>query len=185
MRDAHHMQRHMHDPEELERGAPRGPSDSEHAQRKEQIESQRRQHDVIAGRRAAAKFVGRVAQLDHDAVREVVATWRQSMRAAYDSWFAAEDAVAQAIASSGRHVEQRPLLMHVADAFSQRVWPGGGDERSGAAERHVHATEASGQYLATLAMLAVLVRDHLDAATFDQVYEPFGRLVPISELAPE
>ena len=140
---------------------------------------------AIAGRGAAARFVGRVAQLDHAAVQHAVSTWRDRMRVGYDSWFAAEDAVAQAIVRSGRQVEQRPLLIHVADAFSQRVWTGGHRDDAGAPERLVRATEASGQYLATLAMLAVLARDHLDAATFDQVYQPFAALIPIHELAPE
>jgi hypothetical protein len=140
---------------------------------------------TIAGRGAASRFVGRVAQLDHAAVQHAVATWRQRMRVGYDSWFAAEDAVAQAIVSSGRQVEQRPLLIHMADAFSQRVWTGGHRDDTGAAEQLVHATEASGQYLATLAMLALLVRDHLDAAAFDQVYQPFAALITITELAPE
>jgi hypothetical protein len=140
---------------------------------------------AVAGRGAAARFVGRVAQLDYAAVQHAVSTWRQRMRVGYDSWFAAEDAVAQAIVSSGRQVEQRPLLIHMADAFSQRVWTGGHRDDSGAAEQIVRATEASGQYIATLAMLALLVRDHLDAATFDQVYQPFAALIPISELAPE
>lgn len=174
----------MHDPEETKRDTPRAPAGSEHARRREHG-SQPDPNVDIAGRSAAARFVGRVAQLDHEAVHHAVATWRHDMRTAYDSWFAAEDAVAQAIVSSGRHAEQRPLLIHMADAFSQRVWTGGPRGESGTAERVVHATEASGQYLATLAMLAVLVRDHLDPATFEQVYQPFAVLIPLTELASE
>jgi hypothetical protein len=178
------MRRNTQDPDEVARDAPRGQTPSELGRRSGQG-SQQGSGDVIAGRGAAARFVGRVAQLDHEAVRVAVAAWRQNMRSAYDTWFAAEDQVAQAIVRSGRHMEQRPLLIHMADAFSQRVWTGRPRVESGPAERLVHATEASGQYLATLAMLAVLVRDHLDAATFEQVYQPFAALIPIAELAPE
>jgi hypothetical protein len=173
-----------HESDELAReGSPASPSEPTW-----QREPARRPSDpnhTIAGRGAAARFVGRVAQLDLAAVQHAVATWRQRMRVGYDGWFAAEDAVAQAIVRSGRQIEQRPLLIHMADAFSQRVWTGGHRDDTGAAEQLVRATEASGQYLATLAMLALLVRDHLDAATFDRVYEPFAALIPIKELAPE
>src|SRR4051812_19381724 len=178
------MRQNMQNPDDVARDLPRGQAGSEQGRRSGQG-SQQGPSDFIAGRGAAARFVGRVAQLDHEAVRDAVAAWRQNMRSAYDTWFAAEDAVAQAIVRSGRHTEQRPLLIHMADAFSQRVWTGRPRVESGPAERVVHATEASGQYLATLAMLAILVRDHLDAGTFEQVYQPFAALIPITELAPE
>jgi hypothetical protein len=178
------MRQNMQNSDDIARDVSRAPTGSEHG-RRSGLGAPQGPSDVIAGRGAAARFVGRVAQLDHEAVRDAVAAWRQNMRSAYDTWFAAEDAVAQAIVRSGRHIEQRPLLIHMADAFSQRVWVGRPRVESGAAERVVHATEASGQYLATLAMLAILVRDHLDVATFEQVYQPFAALIPITELAPE
>jgi hypothetical protein len=52
-------------------------------------------------------------------------------------------------------------------------------------ELHVRATEASGQYLGTLAMLALLVRDRLDAPTFARLYRPFAPHVPVAELGRE
>ncbi len=52
-------------------------------------------------------------------------------------------------------------------------------------ELHVRATEASGQYLGTLAMLALLVRDHLEPATFARLYRPFAPHIPVAELGRE
>ena len=136
---------------------------------------------------AALKFVGRVSQLDIDAVAGALAAWRQSMRADASGWFAAEEAVARAVVSSGRHADQKPLLMHMADAFAHLVWYGGRAAREHAPppELRVQGSEASGQYLTTLAMLALLVRDQLEPATFALLYEPFAPYVPLDELAPE
>ena len=145
-------------------------------------------HAAPSGMGASLKFVGRVAQLDLDAVSEVIASWRQTMRHDSSAWFAAEEAVARAVVLSGRRAEQQPLLMHVADAFSRIVWYGGGRgarAREQAPELRVQASEASGQYLATLAMLALLVRDQLEPSTFALLYEPFAPFVPLDELAPE
>ena len=139
-----------------------------------------------AGTRTALKFVGRLAQLDLDAVCAVVASWHQTMRVETDAWFAAEEAVGEAIVASGRRAEQEPLLLYVAQAFARAVWYGPDGRRAVVApERRVGATEATGQYLATLAMLALLVRDHLEAATFDLLYRPFAAHIPPAELAPE
>ncbi len=143
---------------------------------------------AAAGRVAASKFVGRVAQLDPGAVRAMVGTWRETMRAESAAWFAAEEAVAHALVASGRHHEQGPLLMYIAEAFAYHVWYGGRAHLTlgaPAPEQRVRATEASGQYLGTLAMLALLVRDHLEPATFEVLYRPFAMLAPDAELARE
>ncbi len=143
---------------------------------------------AAAGRAAASKFVGRVAQLDPEAVRAVVGTWRETMPIESAAWFAAEEAVAQALVASGRHHEQGPLLMYIAEAFAHHVWHSGRAHLTlgaPAPEQRVRATEASGRYLGTLAMLALLVRDHLEPATFEVLYRPFATLVPGAELARE
>ena len=88
---------------------------------------------------------------------------------------------------TGRRAEQKPLLMHVADAFSTIVWHGGGTarEREQAPELRVQASEASGQYLATLAMLALLVRDRLEPSAFAMLYQPFAPHIALDEPTPE
>ncbi len=144
--------------------------------------------DGAYGSPAALRFVGRLAQLELAAVRAAVGAWRETMRDESAAWFAAEEAVARAVVASGRHHEQRPLLIHLADAFANHVWyrarrhlpPG-----APAPELRVRATEASGQYLGTLAMLALLVRDRLEPATFARLYRPFAPHVPVAELGRE
>jgi hypothetical protein len=144
-------------------------------------------HAAPSGMGASLKFVGRVAQLDLAAVSEAIASWRETMRHDSGTWFAAEEAVARAVVLSGRRAEQQPLLMHVADAFSRIVWYGGRGARAReqAPELRVQASEASGQYLATLAMLALLVREELEPSIFALLYEPFAPFIPLDELAPE
>ena len=134
------------------------------------------------GVQAASKFIGRVSQLDIGAVKTVVETWHQLMRAESDAWFAAEMAAARAVRESDRAAEQEVLLGHMADCVLNRVWyrPGGG-----APEEHVGATEASGQYVASVAMLALLVRDFLAPRDFALLYAPFARFIPLEAVGRE
>lgn len=47
------------------------------------------------------------------------------------------------------------------------------------------APEASVQYVATLAMLALLLHDRLSAREFSLLYSQFAPLIPVEELGPE
>jgi hypothetical protein len=115
-----------------------------------------------------------------------VAAWHQVIREDAGAWFAAEAAVASAVATSGRRDAQAGLLVQVAEAFAYGVWYGAGAASTDAApETRVGATEASGQYLATVAMLALLVRDHLDPRTFEVLYRPLAAPIPLHELLRE
>jgi hypothetical protein len=135
---------------------------------------------------AASKFVGRVSLLDADALRTAVAIWHNVMRADSDVWFAAERATAEAIVKAGRAAEQEMLIGGLSDHFLRRVWYGGVPGREARTpERRVGATEATGQYIATVAMLALLVRDQLAQADFDVLYSPFAQIIRAEELARE
>jgi len=125
----------------------------------------------------AAKFLGRLAQLDLAALGEAIFEWRRAVVRDGDGWFAAESAVARAIADSGRYAEQEVLLGHITQLFRQGPWfkpqmPG----------VRVGATEPSGQYVATTAMLALLVRDQIGAHELELLYQPFAAFIPIVEL---
>jgi hypothetical protein len=138
------------------------------------------------GPRAAAKFVGRVSQLDAEAVRVAVEMWRQVMRSESDAWFAAERAAAHAVLASSRSPEQKVLVGTLAECVLSRVWyRGGSGNPPKTPERRVGATEASGQYVATVAMLAILVRDHLAATDFALLYRPFATVIPLDGLGHE
>ena len=75
--------------------------------------------------------------------------------------------------------------MQVADAFAHDVWYGAEGRQASAPESPAQATEARGRYVATLAMLALLMRDHLEPATLEMRYHPFAAAVPVEELARE
>jgi hypothetical protein len=135
------------------------------------------------GVRAASKFVGRVSQLDAEAIRAAIQAWHDVMRAETDAWFSAERAAGHAILVSGRTAEQEILLDRLAECVLRGVWyRDAHGQRPATPEDRVGATEASGQYVATVAMLAVLVRDHLAAAQFALLYRPFATLIPLQEL---
>ena len=128
---------------------------------------------------AAAAFIARIAELELGEVRGFIHGWQRVVAADADRWFAAEAAVADAVLRSGRRAEQRVLLREMADTVTNAVWY----RRSPPPERATRATEASGQYSATLAMIAVLVRDFLDPRDFAMVYAPFARLIPLETLS--
>jgi hypothetical protein len=137
------------------------------------------------GRRAASKFVERVLHLDAEAARAAIQAWHLAMRSESGAWFAAEQAAAHAVLATGRSAEQETLLDNIAD-FVRRVWYAGAiGQPPQTPERRVGATEASAQYVATVAMLALLVRDHLPATQFAVLYRPFATLIPADDLERE
>jgi hypothetical protein len=127
-----------------------------------------------------AKFLGRLSQLDLDALGNAVHAWRSAVAASSDAWFAAEESVARAITSGRHHDEQEVLLRHITDLFRRGPW-----FKPDAPGARIGAVEASGQYVATTAMLAVLVYPEIEAREFELLYHPFARLVPVSELGRE
>lgn len=123
------------------------------------------------------KFLGRLAQLDVDRIDMAVQQWRQLVT---PRWFAAEEALAHAMQTSGRFEEEEMWLQQMALLFRRQPWftrasPGAS----------IGASEASAQYVATTAMLALLTRDHLPIEDFDLLYSPFATLIPLDELEPE
>lgn len=137
---------------------------------------------TVASLHAAATFVARVGELDLRNAHDFIHAWHQTVAADAERWFEAESEVSAALVRSGRGIEQRALLPRLADAFSHGVWYRAGTASAAPPEARVRATEASGQYAATLAMIAVLVRDELDPRDFTLVYSPFATLIPEAEL---
>lgn len=133
-----------------------------------------------AGLAMAGKFVGRFSQLALADLRAPIERWRRAVSLASTQWFAAESAVATAMRATGRHAEQEILLEQLLLAMRHAGWM----RRSDALEV-VGASEASLQYTATLALLALLLRDRLTAREFALLYSPFASLIPPEELGPE
>lgn len=126
---------------------------------------------------SALKFVGRFAQMDIESLGVSIRTWH---RLADKRWFQAEAAVAEAIEATSRYREQEMLLEKIAEVFRRASWfrrsePGAG----------VGASEPSSQYVGTLAMLALLVRDRIDPDHFNILYQPFVQFIPERDLGPE
>ncbi len=129
---------------------------------------------------AASKFLGRLAQLDFATLAAAIRDWREAMRLSSREWFVAEEAVAREITATGRYPDQERLLAHMVDVFRRAAW-----FTSAEPGANVGATDASGQYVATIAMLALLVRDRLRPGEFDVLYQPFARRIPVGELERE
>lgn len=160
--------------EQHERGArtplpaPRAPRTARHAR-------------TLAAVHAAAGFIVRVAELELGDVRGYIGDWHAAVARDAEAWFEAEAAVAEAVVQSRRQGEQRVLLRQIAETITNAVWYRRA-RQSITPEHRVGATEASAQYTATLAMLALLARDHLAPRHFSTVYAPFARRIPVAEL---
>lgn len=132
-------------------------------------------------RLSASKFLGRFAQLDPLTLGDAVHRWRAAMARDNGGWFAAERAMAAAVRTSGRSAEQHVLLGQMAEVFQRHARLAAAPEPASGAG----ASEASLQYIATVVMLALLVRDHLEPPAFELLYHPFSDLIPIDELGRE
>ena len=157
-----------------------------HAHRPSEHEPRAATQRLAYGAPAASKFVGRVSQLAVEDVRAAVRAWHDVMRTESEAWFGAERAAGNAVAAAGRTAEQEALLADLGESVLRGVWYRDAvGHRPGTPEARVGATEASGQYVAAVAMLALLVRDRLTAAEFALLYRPFAALIPPEELGPE
>ena len=128
----------------------------------------------------ASKFLGRLSQLTITDLRVPVEHWRRAVSQGSTQWFVAESAAAEAMRSTDRHVEQEMLLEQLVDLLRRAGWM----RHTGALEM-VGASEASVQYTATLAILALLLQDRLSPRDFSMLYSPFAPLIPLEELGPE
>jgi hypothetical protein len=126
----------------------------------------------------ARVFVNRLGQLDVGDLEVVGRTWRTIVAADPPAWFAAEGSVGQAVRTTGRQLMQESLLEELSDVVRRRGW--WRLDRIESAEGQ-GLTEAGVQYAATLAVIAVLVRDVVPTQEFDLIYSPFEPVVPVPE----
>jgi len=129
------------------------------------------------GALAARKFLGRLALLDLQQLAVAIHQWHRLVGSA---WFDAEADLARAMRDSHRNAERNSWLEEMAGIFRQKAWftslePG----------TLIGASDASAQYVATTAMLALLARDYLAPPYFQMLYNPFAELIPIDELQRE
>jgi len=126
---------------------------------------------------AARKFLGRLALLDLHQMGTAIHRWHGLVSS---GWFEAEAALARAMEDSDRYTEREIWLEEMAGIFRRKPWFKRGEPGTA-----IGASDASGQYVATATMIALLVRDHLAAPYFQMLYEPFAELIPLDELQRE
>jgi hypothetical protein len=139
-------------------------------------------NDVSAAGRSelanARAFVERLGQLDIAELEVVGRTWRTVVAADPPAWFAAEGSVGHAVRTTGRQLMQESLLEEFSDVVRRRGW--WRLDRIESPEGQA-LTEAGVQYAATLAAIALLVRDVVPAREFELIYSPFVPVVPVPE----
>ena len=124
--------------------------------------------------RQVRAFLHRLEALGFDELGLAIRVWREELS---DGWHEADRAVAAAIRDAERHREQETLLEALYDVFRRAPWftsmlPGTREA----------ASDATAQYIATSALLALLVRDRLAPGYLETLYRPFATLIPLSDL---
>jgi len=132
-----------------------------------------------SGVEQASKFVGRLALMESALLTRSIAGWRAESVDGYARWLRAERAVAHGVESTHRQAQESRLLGHLDSALCRR--PLGSLCRPATGTR----TEPSSDYVAAMAMLALLVRDVIEPAHFDVLYLPFREIVAEQELERE
>ena len=135
----------------------------------------------LAGRdelATAHAFVHRLGQLDLAELAGIGRTWRSIVAEDPPMWFAAEGSVGLAVRTTGRQLAQESLLEEFSEVVRRRGW--WRLDRIESAEGQ-GLTEAGVQYAATLAAIALLVRDVVPGREFELIYSPFARVIPLAE----
>ena len=119
-------------------------------------------------------FLRRLEALEFDELGVAIRIWREELS---DGWHEADQAVATAIRDTNRHHQQEMVLEALYDVFRRAPWFSA--EQPGA---RIAASDATAQYVATTALMALLVRDRLAPEHLEVLYRPFSSLIPLAEL---
>lgn len=135
------------------------------------------------------RFLERMAAMEAAEVDAAVHAWRESQRAAdpasgvgRGSWSAAEDAAAEALVRTGRSDEAWMLQERIHTVFRRAPWRRA--LLAGTAGAAGVRSEATAQYLAATATVALLLADALPPRHLATLYSPFHALIPLADLAP-
>jgi hypothetical protein len=125
-------------------------------------------------------FLDRLGHADAAHLERAIAAWHDIMRSpGADHWFRAEASLAAAINDLGLRKTQLPILADIADLFRRAPW-----FRTYGGQRVDHFTDASGQYVVTIAALSLLARAGITEAHFETLYGPAALLVAAASLVP-
>lgn len=123
-----------------------------------------------------ASFLARLPRLTLQDFAGAIQRWREALRRT-DAWYAAEDAVGDALARTHRYDAEWRLHEDLHGVFRDASWHAGEG-----ATAHGAATEAAAQYLAASAAFALLLIDALAPAHLATLYAPFAELIPLASL---
>ncbi len=129
-------------------------------------------HALGPNTRLIESFLARVARLSHAELKRVVQTWRHGGWRS-DAWYAAEDAVGEAIARTRRDDEMWLLQDEIYALFRGTPWYQLADA----------PPEVASQYLVTTAAVALLVAEALDREHLRTLYAPFAETISLAALA--
>jgi len=127
--------------------------------------------------RFVERFLDRLAQFRLEDFEAVVRRWRVTLRDS-DAWYAAEDAVGDAVARTRRDGVMWTVQDRIYEVFRGSTWY---EQRPPGTP--VAPSEMAAQYLATTAVVALLVADVLPGAALGVLYAPFRDAIPLAELA--
>lgn len=121
-------------------------------------------------------FFERLQHLSLQGLGDAVRAWRDEV-ARSSAWHKAEDAVSRAITDTARHAAQWSMLQRLFETFRGAPWYK--EHQPGS---QVPGSDAAAQYVATAALLALLVRDAVPTETFEILYLPFRDIIPTDGL---
>lgn len=118
------------------------------------------------------RFLEAMQGLTIEEWREVIEAWRTTVT---DAWHDAGSAVAAAVTASDRRQAREELLSELGDITRRMRW-----DRGDTASDSMQAIESTAHYVASLAALALLVRDRITRHDFDALYFPFRGIIPVA-----
>jgi hypothetical protein len=128
--------------------------------------------------RAVERFLACLAGLSVADIGQAVGRWRAIASAPGGPWYAAEDAIAEAVHAVSRHGAQEQVTEAAYDVFRRRAR--GFSTRESFAR--APGSEATAQYVSTSALLALVVRDAVSPEAFAVAYGPFADAIPLATI---
>lgn len=117
------------------------------------------------------RFITRLGRLTVTDFAAIVVRWRDGLRKS-DAWYAAEDAVGDAIARTHRDDAMWRVQDRLYTLFRGTPWY----------QRDASSPEVATQYLANSAAIALMVADVLPRESLAVLYEPFAESIPLGSL---
>jgi hypothetical protein len=123
---------------------------------------------------AVRRFLEAIERLTIEQWREVIAAWRTTVT---DAWHDAGSAVDAAVRDSNRQQAREEVLSELGELTRRMRW-----DRGDSAGDSSQAIESTAHYVASLAALALLVRDRITRQELDALYLPFAGVIALATI---